>query len=93
MSKKRILRIVGGWSSVTVIVLGMSYCSEATKHRFEDARPRTPAVSRERASLAPNDIGAFSPSFLVLAGNNRVDHRAARPSGGRSFLHDDIGLR
>jgi hypothetical protein len=36
MSKKRILRFVAGWSAVTVIVLGVSYCSEATKHRFQD---------------------------------------------------------
>jgi hypothetical protein len=27
---------VGGWSAVIVAALGMSYCSEATKHRFED---------------------------------------------------------
>jgi hypothetical protein len=36
MSKKRILWIVGSWSAVTVVVLAMSYCSEATKHRCED---------------------------------------------------------
>jgi hypothetical protein len=36
MAKKRILRIVGGWSTLIVVILGMSYCSEATKHRFED---------------------------------------------------------
>jgi hypothetical protein len=36
MSRKRILRSVGGWSAVTILGLGMSYCSEATKHRFKD---------------------------------------------------------
>jgi hypothetical protein len=34
--KKRFFWIVGGWSGLTVVVLGMSYCSEAAKHRFED---------------------------------------------------------
>jgi hypothetical protein len=41
MSKKRILRMGGGWSAVAVIVLGMSYCSEATKHRFEGRAAET----------------------------------------------------
>jgi hypothetical protein len=36
MAKKRFFRIAGGWSAVIVLGLGMSYCSEATKHRFED---------------------------------------------------------
>ena len=36
MSNKRVLQIVGIWSIVITIVLAMSYCSEVTKHRFED---------------------------------------------------------
>jgi hypothetical protein len=36
MAKKRTFRIVGGWSAVILITAGVSYCSEAAKHRFED---------------------------------------------------------
>jgi hypothetical protein len=60
MSKKRILRIVGGWSAVTVIVLGTSYCSEATKHRFEDrAAANTSSVPGARV------IGSKQPRSIL----------------------------
>jgi hypothetical protein len=36
LAKKRILRIVSGWSVVVLGVLAVSYCSELPKHRFED---------------------------------------------------------
>jgi hypothetical protein len=36
MAKKRILRIAVGWSAMIVVVLGLSYCSELPKRRFED---------------------------------------------------------
>jgi hypothetical protein len=50
LAKKRILRIVGGWSVVIFGVLGVSYCSELPKHRFQDrAAESTSAVPGARA--------------------------------------------
>jgi hypothetical protein len=49
LAKKRILRIVGGWSVVIFGVLGVSYCSELPKHRFQDrAAESTSAVPGAR---------------------------------------------
>jgi hypothetical protein len=49
LEKKRILRIVGGWSVVILGVLSVSYCSELPKHRFEDrAAESTSAVPGAR---------------------------------------------
>jgi hypothetical protein len=62
MPKKRIFRIVGGWSFVTVIVLGMSYCSEATKHRFEDrAAENTSSVPGARVISSERHRSILSP--------------------------------
>jgi hypothetical protein len=62
MSKKRILRIVGGWSAVTFVVLGMSYCSEATKHRFEDrAAENTSSVPGARVIGSKQHRSMLSP--------------------------------
>jgi hypothetical protein len=61
-SKKRILRIVGGWLAVTVIVLGMSYCSEATKHHFEDrAAENTSSVPGARLIDSKQRRNILSP--------------------------------
>jgi hypothetical protein len=49
LAKKRILRIVSGWSVVILGVLSVSYCSELPKHRFEDrAAESTSAVPGAR---------------------------------------------
>lgn len=62
MPKKRILRIVGGWSAVAVIVLGMSYCSEATKHRFGDrAAENTSSVPGARVISSEQHRSILSP--------------------------------
>jgi hypothetical protein len=36
MAKKRIFRIIGGWSAAIIGVMAVSYCSELPRHRFED---------------------------------------------------------
>jgi hypothetical protein len=36
MGKSRTLRVVGAWSALILIVIGVSYCSELPKHQFED---------------------------------------------------------
>jgi hypothetical protein len=62
MSKKHILRTVCGWSSVAVIVLGMSYCSEAMKHRFEDrAAENTSSVPGARVISSEQRRSILSP--------------------------------
>jgi hypothetical protein len=60
--KKRIFRIVSGWSAVIVAVLGMSYCSEATKHRFEDrAAESTSTVPGARVIGSKKHRSILSP--------------------------------
>jgi hypothetical protein len=56
MAKKRILRIVSRWSAVIVVVIGVSYCSELPKHRFED-----------RAAESTNGV----PGARVIASKKR----------------------
>jgi hypothetical protein len=71
MSKRRIFRIVGGWSAVTVIVLCMSYCSELAKHQFENrAAESTNGVpgarvigSRQRPSIL-SPVSWFWPAII-----------------------------
>jgi hypothetical protein len=54
--------IVGGWSTVMVIAPGMSYCSEATKHRFEDgAAGNTSGVPGARVISSKRRRSILSP--------------------------------
>jgi hypothetical protein len=36
LARRRILRIIGGWSVAILGLLAVSYCLELPKHRFED---------------------------------------------------------
>jgi hypothetical protein len=73
MSKKRILRIVCGWSSVMVIALGMSYCSEATKHRFEDrAAESTSGVPGARVISSERHRSILSPVSWLWAATTQT---------------------
>jgi hypothetical protein len=62
LAKKRILRIVGGWSVVIFGVLAVSYCSELPKHRFQDrAAESTSAVPGARAIGSTKRRSILSP--------------------------------
>jgi hypothetical protein len=62
LAKKRILRIVGGWSVVIFGVLAVSYCSELPKHRFEGrAAESTSAVPGARVIGSAKRRSILSP--------------------------------
>jgi hypothetical protein len=62
MAKSRTLKIVGWWSPVILVVLGLSYCSEWTKHRFEDrAAESTNSIPGARVIGSKKRLSVLSP--------------------------------
>jgi hypothetical protein len=62
MIASRLFRAVGGWSAGIAIVLGMSFCSEWPKYRFEQAATEIGArFPGSRLILSLTSIGITSP--------------------------------
>jgi hypothetical protein len=62
MAKRRILKIVGAWSAVLFVVLGVSYCSELPRHRFEArATDTTNGIPGARVVSSKNSLNISSP--------------------------------
>jgi hypothetical protein len=61
LARKRILRLVGGWSVVIFGVLAVSYCSELPKHRFENRAETTNSVPGARVIGSARRRGILSP--------------------------------